>query len=297
MHYKTIILSTLLSTSLLFTAGCGLFDSKPKSAFKNDTADVAMDKARRIANSARPEDGFTVNPVAVKDQVTNTPKPEMTKSGNLFSTPAQNSEERIARVESHVQRLSDTLNRMAPKITKLMDVESELNTLTFQLEDLIEKGKMDKFEYVAPPPPPAPEKMAKMDDAGKKDKAKTPPTTSKNSNQSDTLIHAMRVGDHPGKTRVVFETMEKVDYKASIDETEDILVINFPDADLKSNIANKLKIIAGRTPAIKSIIPNRNDDGLSLIFDLSKSGSTLKDFRIAPNKTNKDHRIVLDLMS
>ena len=107
---------------------------------------VPTEALKDIVNNAINDDDITVNPVVIGDKT-----PDLkTKTHNtkLFNAPVNSDKERFARLEDKVQHLSDMLNKMSPAITRLIDVESELDILTFQLEEIITKGQLN-----TPPPP------------------------------------------------------------------------------------------------------------------------------------------------
>ena len=108
--------------------------------------DTSTETLKDIAENIITDDqNITVNSVVIGDKI-----PDLkTEAHNtqLFNTPVNNDKERFARLEDKVQHLSDMLNKMSPAITRLVDIESELDILTFQLEEIITKGQLN-----TPPP-------------------------------------------------------------------------------------------------------------------------------------------------
>lgn len=271
---KTWILSISLCFVLLSVTGCGLFSPDPDPRFQKNTPEIVVDKARSIANAAKTDENFTVNPVAVNNQPADF---KTINTDKLFDAPTQTSEERFARLEDNVQRISDTLKKMSPKITKLIGVESELDNLTFQLEELINKGKMDNLSATAPT------------NAGEQS------MQSVSAVAGDSTIQELRVGEHPDKFRVVFEVDRKLNYQATMNNTGNSMTVSFEKGGLTPNAANKLESIVKKTNFIRSISQNKNEDTLELTFQFTNSTQKIKDFYIPSNATNKNHRIVIDL--
>ena len=152
---QNIWISVLICLALLNVTACGTRSSQDKS--KEEANTNLVDNARELARKAPNDENFTVNPATLnKEGLMNEGDKE------LFPDSVSSVEERVSRLESNVQRISNTLAKMSPKITKLMDVESELDTLTFQLEEIINRSKSENIV------PPAPMPMASQEELSSK---------------------------------------------------------------------------------------------------------------------------------
>ncbi len=291
--------------------------SKPPFARQNTAPNISIEKVRDIADStsASDEGKFTVNPVALnnpKDQETN-------KNPNqLFTETTKTNEDRFQRIEDHVQRISDTLNRMSPSITKLIGIEGELDALTFQLEELINKGVYDEKEnrkqnfieeaQVIEEEIKVTEETLTTDEKLQDTMLKTAPAPhtknqvnsppqktvnikSASNSTADDLISKIRIGDHNGKTRIVFETKRKVDYDIEVDNENKLMLLRFPEGSINAN----LNRYARASALLKTIKQNKVGAGSVLEFKLNKSTSILKDFYLAPDKEVSNQRLVIDL--
>ncbi len=299
---------------------------KPPFARQNSAPNISIEKVRDIAESSIPDDNsFTVNPVALNNQMG---KPKGTNTAQLFSQPVGTPEDRFQRIENSVQKISDTISRMSPSITKLMGIENELDALTFQLEELINKGVYDETEdrkiafveetqttektlkkgsklepktetkpktkSMIGPMPQSKSKPESKSDTKLELKLEPKPTKTKTSGSKirpGDLIHTMRLGDHSGKTRIVFETTEKLDYTLTIDNDEKIATITFP----KGNMGSNPNVLAYVSDLVKSIEQDKENGGTTIAFELTQKSEKLKGFRISPDKEIPRHRIVIDL--
>ena len=246
-----------------------------ETLYNRTRKDISIEKIRDIADSTQqPDSNFTVNPIALNNEKEiNSNKPKVEK---LFDASIPTTEERFVRFENRMQIISDTINKMSPSITRLIGIENDLGSLTFQLEELIKKGTFDNAQK---------EKNAPVNTVSHS----TVP--SGNRYHGDSLIPKIRVGDHKGKTRIVFETKGKIDYDVDIDNKNKIMTISFPEGSLGVTPAR----YAYASYLIKTIKQNKVENGSVLEFKLNKPTSILKNFYLAPDKKVSNQRIVIDL--
>ncbi len=270
------ILPVSLSLMLPTLAGCGLFTPNTDPGLPTDTPEIVIDKARSIANSARDtSDEITVNPVGINNKMADY---KTANTDKLFITSPQTTEERFTRLENHVQELHNTFADISPKISKLMTIESELGHLTFQLEKLLNKGENEGFPQASSPRSPTPVTNTVL-----------PAQT------GDADISNLRIGQHADKVRIVLETTDRLDYQAAFDNAENFLTVTFPSSNLSPALENKLNNITQRSRAVRSIILDKNNGNTLIVFDLTKTTSKMKSFRIGADKKHPHHRIVIDL--
>ena len=286
---------------------------KPPFARANPADAISIEKVRDVAEAqpiqntvAQNDASFSVNPVALNNEMA---AEKTLKTDQLFAQDIKTPEDRFKRLETSVQKIASTLNKMSPSITKLIGIESELDALTFQLEELINKGKYDALVKEQSMPAPMIEKkladtkiesMPKMaqpiPETKTKAKVKSKPKPKAKSKaiprvQAGDFIKKMRVGDDSGKTRIVFETSERLDYTVTVDNAEKIALISFP----KGNVSSNPNILAQYSNLIKSMVQQKDGEGAAFIIDLSKDTEVLKKMRIGPDKHITNHRIVIDL--
>ena len=290
--YRLKIGSFLICLALLNITGCDFVSSKkpkdleqPPFAQKN----ISIEKTRDLAKSAANEDGFTVNPINNLNN-TDLAGPIGLKTEQLFSTPIADESQRFARLESAVQNIADKLKGMSPSVKKLIGIEQDFDNLTFQLETLIDQGKYDNFgnnneavvQAAAPPPVEAPKAKAP---AKKKKHYKKPKI------QPGTLFKTMRIGEHPNKTRIVFETTEKLALTPAIDNAEKLLTIDLGAGTLGSDP----NILSQCAKLFSSISQNQSGDNTVLVFELAKPTEKIGQGYIPPSKKNSAHRVFIDL--
>jgi hypothetical protein len=100
----------------------------------------------------------------------------------------------------------------------------------------------------------------------------------------------MRVGEHPGKLRIVLDIRGRTPYTADLDNNEKILVVELPKAawtaERQKNFTDNPLISSYRTEAME-------DGGTMLILQL-KSASSIG-YKAAIDNPDGGSRIVIDL--
>lgn len=107
-------------------------------------------------------------------------------------------------------------------------------------------------------------------------------------------VEAIRIGQHPGKTRIVLDVSGKTTYTADLDNDEKILVIELPDAawntDVQKDIADN--------PMIASYRTEKRADGKGTMLILQLKGTTSIGYKgVMDNENGKGQRIIIDLMA
>jgi len=299
---KTIFMISICLASLNIT-GCDFVYNKIYPDFKankqktivkappfaRDNNDISIEKVRDVAQKIEKNDtDFTVNPIAIKpDNLDVRQEPEKTQSHLLFKNVTLSNEERFTRLEKTVQKLSDTLQRMEPSVTKLLDIESELDALTFQLEKIVNQNKQvqssqNNNQQITPS---TPQKIKTITDE------KTKSNTAIKTSTTAPLIHKVRLGDHKGKARIVIETTEKLAYNLQLNGNT--ATITFPQGSL----SDKTNLSARGSQLVQSIQQSTIDGGATAIqLSLAKTSKILKQFRMSPDKdVRNNQRIVIDL--
>ena len=214
--FKRIIQGALVAFCLFALAGCGMNDSgKSRNSPKAPpppTADASG--AGGALPSMQPAKGL--NPA------------------HLFDEPLNDPEQRISRLETAVQSLRNDFDSVSPSIKRLSGLENEIQDLISQLEKLVQQKQaapapatayqppmalqpeeMDEEPIQSAAPPPAPQAAAK------------PAPSAAGGNAQ---VYDVRVGEHPGKTRLVLDMSAKASFSADVDNAEKILVVDLPEA-------------------------------------------------------------------
>ena len=199
---------------------------------------------------------------------------------NLFGKSLGSDSERLSRLERAVQDMRNDFNMVQPSIRRLMAIEGDIQRLVTELE------KLNSDVPAAAPKSRSTSTKAPKKTAQKKSFAtKTPPPVS-----GKASVYDLRIGEHPGKTRIVIDTNSKTSFSADIDNNEKIMVIELPNASWDTKMTKTL----GKSPYISSYNVESSGDGHIAIFQLKKNASItykkdLKGFQ------GNSRRIVIDV--
>lgn len=115
--------------------------------------------------------------------------------------------------------------------------------------------------------------------------AQVPPAT------QGTAVRDVRVGEHPGKTRIVLDVSGKTSFTADLDNQERILVIEIPEAGWTTALQKDFSA----SPLLSSYrVEALGDRGSLLIFQIKKP-ATIAYKAAMDNPGGKTQRIVIDL--
>jgi len=103
----------------------------------------------------------------------------------------------------------------------------------------------------------------------------------------------LRVGDHSGKTRLVLETGGTMAFRADLDNAENLLVIELPDADA-TGTGGKESVADAHTVKSWSVEAMEGGAGVRVIVELQGSVSIQKTLAV-PASGESGARIVVDL--
>jgi len=244
--------------------------------------------------------------------------PKGLTDNRLFSESLSTEEARITRLETAVQRLRDDVDEVMPSIRQLVAIEDEIEDLVGQLKTLIEAPpSISSLEDTAPPAnsadqnpsenepleepsapisltqPPLPMGEAKPPPATPEVAAKPKASNFKPPmNIGDAVIRNLRVADHADKTRIVLDSVSKIDVQTDFDTGEKLVVIN-TDAP---SVGFKPMAAAKGSKNVDDISVAEINGGHEIIISLKKGVSVSKVTHIAPNKNSSDHRAFFDVM-
>ncbi len=245
--------------------------------FKNSES-LSLDQTRQPAKAASEEEGFRVEEISItKDGTMRAAKGLNTDT--LFSVALSDDNQRFIRLENAVQALNDKINTLDPAITRLMEIDQDLNNITYQLEVLV--NERDTVNAEEPtfrearaviPVPTTPQDIA--------------PASGGDSALG--YIENIRIGDHPDKIRIVFEATEKPNFVFNFDETKKILNIDTKNSSISPDFSG----IKNTSSLIEDI---QTSDNQNLILLLSQSSEKINQGYIAPSNGNKSHRLFIDL--
>lgn len=275
----------VLLCSVFIISGCGY---KPPGFSKLPFFNGKTDKAEKARQKL------------IKDKLKNgTSSPK-----NMFGRSLKNEKERLDRLERAVQDMRNEFDRVEPSITRLMGLESEIQTLIRELQQINEEGSLPVMTLEKPQPiipkqmaakPQTPAKPVKPiatsspkspKPSKKSYQKKTPPPVS----NGRASIYDIRIGEHPNRTRIVMDSNAKTGFNVDIDNNEKIAVIDLPQAAWS---AAKSKSLA-KSNFVKSYSVESSGEGHILILQLKRNAKvTYKDD--LKSTTDNSRRLVLDL--
>lgn len=292
---------------------------------------LSPDEARELAQPISATPGLSVDTSAAQNAAIGSPgfdaqmNPAMGfVSKRLFDTRAESDRERFERLEAAVQALRDDFDKSSPAINRLMAIEQEIQTLVDQLETLVggneaqmadvpappvSAERLDDdmpFEPVSMPPPPqdAPatqpgpqETAAEIPAAAANQTPPSAPVTPPAPTQPSTpamagpTLNGLRMADHGKTTRIVFETTDKIEYTASVDP-ENILLVNFSTGS-SALVGNQL---LPKSDIVKSIdVTPQSNSGFIVAMGLSKMTKIVRQGVLTPDASNPRYRIYIDI--
>ncbi|MCB1556814.1 MAG: hypothetical protein KDJ15_05820 [Alphaproteobacteria bacterium] len=207
----------------------------------------------------------------------------------LFAQKTRTTEERFQRLEGAVIDMRSDFDRMMPAIMRLTAVESDISALLEQLETMMDVAPPPTESFEAPtdqqalPLPQQNVAAAPAQDAPPPKVVVGPPE-----------IKRLRIGEHPDRTRLVLDLSASSPYRYDLDNSENLLVIELPEAGWNGRTSWQ----NDKAPLIRSwsVQPMENGKGSRIIAVLKHNASVIDDMAIKANGY-QDHRIVIDLTS
>ena len=182
----------------------------------------------------------------------------------IFDSMVENEDARFNRLENVVQ----TLHNDIADIKALLEVRQNATALE------------------QPAPKPVPKAKAPVKKAAPK-KATPPKVTTTHKSG----ITAVRAFDHPGYTRIAFESPVKLAPTVQLDTLEKIAVIDFGDQKMHDNIAS----VARNSKLIKTASVNDNNTGGALVaLGLSADSSIIRKELLPPDNRYPLYRYFID---
>jgi hypothetical protein len=145
--------------------------------------------------------------------------------------------ERLARLEKTVTQMQNDMNTMMPVLSRLVAVQTDMQTMLARLPPAGAPAAASAAPPPAAMPPPGPpvtqEPVSIAAPAAAPPPVVTPtPATAPPAALKPPafMISAVRIGEHPGKTRIVFDVSDKLSFSKDVDNGEHILTIDVQGA-------------------------------------------------------------------
>lgn len=104
-------------------------------------------------------------------------------------------------------------------------------------------------------------------------------------------VNDVRVSQSPDKTRVVLDSVQKIDYTLDYDDQEGLILVTAKNADVAASLA----AAAGKSTKIASISSARDGAHTNLIFVLKGSATVSSGVALSPNSDNSQYRYYFDI--
>jgi len=285
----------LLCLTLSFITGCDFAQNKrQKTAIApppfSKEKPISREQSKQIAKSVNPQEGMSIKQVSINNKEIEKPEKIVTagfKKDILFENQGLTAEERIARLESAVQKISDKFIKIDPTIKRLAEVDNDLSLLTNQLEILVSQDGQRDFKRKKPQEfqnvKMEPSKQPKV----KQNKPEVLNEILPASGDAKIDILSIRMNDHPNKTRIVFDTNQRIQTNAMI-EGENALRVKLSHVIDLSNT-----IIRQNSNLIQDIQIDERDN--ALLFIVGRGIKDISGDHIAPSENVPHYRFYVDL--
>lgn len=245
----------------------------------------------------------------------------------LFAQDIKDPVDRVKRVENAVVELRRDFDSVLPAIVRLSAVEQDMQELLTQLDSLLRSeppaantaypasapaaSSMDAASAPASLTPPAQAPpVADIPATPQAALAQSVPETPAPAAVSApapapapaaaaapvaapgaTSVTALRVGEHPGKTRMVFDMTGASTYRYDLDNAENLLVLEISGAGWSAPATQTF----AKSPILQSYSTQPMDGGgTRVILLLKRAASVVYEAALKPEGTN-GHRLVIDL--
>lgn len=239
----------------------------------------------------------------------------------MFSARIKDEDSRFERVENAVKDLRREFDAVKPSILRLVAVEEDMQELVTQLESLL-RNEPPSSSAAAPEPvetqpvallPPdgkaadaaqSPQQQAQPPPTAQfppQEKAQSPPPPPELSQTAapkaasapaaNAQVQNLRIGEHDGKTRLVFDVTGPAAYRYDIDNGEKLMIIELPG----TGWTGPAQWTSGKAPLLASYTVSPSDGGGSrIIVQMKQAVSVVYETTIAGGAGDA-FRIVIDL--
>jgi len=273
MPKKHLIHTALLCTFLMLTGCNGGFPTLPSFPGFNEETPKKPKSAKTLKEEI----------TTLRDK---SPKRPNLNPKNLFGKNIRSTDDRIDRLERVVQDMRNEFDSAKPSIERLTALETEIQTLVRELQTLNQADFMVTEPAMAKPQPIVTPQFNTTYKAPKSFQKKSAPPVQ----GGKASVYDVRIGEHPGRTRIVIDVNSKTSFNVDVDNNENIMVVDLPQASWN---AAKVKSFA-RSPFISSYKVETSGQGHILILQLKRNArvSYQKDLK---GFSGNSRRLVIDL--
>ena len=213
-------------------------------------------------------------------------------SKNLFGKNIRSTDDRINRLERAVQDMRNEFDGVKPSIERLTALETEIQTLVRELQTLNQADFMAAEPVMVKPQAVATPQFNTTHQAPQH----TAPTKSFQKKSAPPVqggkasVYDVRIGEHPGRTRIVIDVNSKTPFNVDVDNNERIMVVDLPQAGWNTATVKSF----ARSPFVSSYKVETSGQGHILILQLKRNArvSYQKDLK---GFSGHSRRLVIDL--
>ncbi len=234
----------------------------------------------------------------LRKQIDNSRKgqdPRAYNTKNIFGKSLRSDEERINRLERAVQDMRNEFDNVQPSIKRLTALEGEIKTLVNELKILnsgdpanimaMQSPQMPAKPQVNKPVTQQPKPVFRKQAQSNYQKKSPPPSTG-----GKATVYDLRFGEHSGRTRMVMDVNSKTNYSVDIDNNENIMVIDLPNANWTAAKSGSL----AKSGFVSSYKVEASETGHILILQLKRNAKVTYQKDLNGTQGNS-RRLVIDL--
>lgn len=299
---KTLITAAILSTSL---TSCGVMEKISNALPPLDSTDNYNypEEANNI-----PVDSWASAPQTAQSQMpTNLAPAQGIKTSSIASNMNQplGTEEihqRFSIMEQQISVMRQDMERVAPLLQRLSMMEQSMRELSVALNNAhsanggnAAQPHTQTMQQNPMPMNTLPAAAAMAAGTAAPMPTYTPPastyTPPPKQAPSARSVNAIRFGKYKGRDRVVLDLSQAAQFRYDLDNNENLLIVDLPDASWGTQMAKK--ITSSGAVAAYSAQPGPNG-GTQLIFSLKKDARVTQARALPPNQ-QYGHRIFMDI--
>lgn len=223
----------------------------------------------------------------------------------LFSENISNSGQRFDRLENAVVDMRREFEAVKPAIVRLVAVEEDIQNMVEQLEIMARQEQQARSapihrEQIGAPQSLTPTDLTSPSSSGvsqvmepKPAPAPTATVYSPPMSSHGQTVKNLRTGRHSNKIRLVLDMSSKTPYNVDLDSSENLLVIELPEAGWSGATS---KTFSSKAPLLASysVEPMNGSNGTRIIIALKKSTAILTKDLLPPGAT-PNYRMYIDL--
>lgn len=327
MYKLRTISACLCLISTLFLSACGILDVGLNDSAEPNVSVEQSAVAKTDSKNETADQIAALEPNAGTSLAAPTP-PRSLKTEKLFNYPVYDEDKRFTRLEGNVQSLRDEMNKILPVISSQLALQGDVKGLVTKLNNMVSTDPVPRVSAIERAPLLKEKSYAKTESHGSRASQilqnlnKTDPPASASlkpaqdnkasgGNKAASLLKQVtakkqaassgkatlvdvRASDHAGKTRIVLETDNKMDFDASLGGDGKTLIIS----SSSGSFAEKLKnlTLGSANVAGGAILGGDSNQGYRVQLDLKQSVQIDKKLVMSPNSTTPHYRTAIDLV-